>query len=486
MTLAVAPLVAAGGLLAGSAAVRRAPDARAARAVATGCVAVTAAAAAAAMVAERVVPPNGVTGAVLFASGAGRWMPLVTLLAGLAATALAPVPSHGRRTFARILLILACGVAATAVTAPAAAVASWALSAFVVWRELRDGSPASVDILPAAPTHTHTHTHTGAVAVAVAVGEGEGEGGSGAGRRGAARLFGLHHLLGVGACTSGLLLAHRPGTTALAALLVTVGVGVRQCLLPLHLWHDSLARAAPPGILVAFTAGPAGLLLLPEITAALPAGGPAGSGRSGGWGWDWGWPAVAAALATALLGAGLGLVARDIRTALAQVSLALTGIVTCGALAGSGLAQAGAVVAWQVGAVATGGAVMIAAATEARRGPMALPGQGGCFARTPRLAVAFLLFGLTAVGYPATVGFIWEDLLLDGVGGWFVPLAGALVLAVAGSGATIMKWYFAGYTGRRDHLGEHDLTTREFRAVTLLLAVLLLAQVHPGLILPRY
>ncbi len=446
MTLAVAPLVATAALLAGSAAACRAPDARAARAVATGCVAVTTAAAAAAMVVERVGTPTGVPGVVLFASGAGRWMPLVTLLAGLAATALAPVPSHGRRTFARILLILACGAAATAVAAPAAAVASWALSAFVVWRELRAD-------------------------------------GGGAGRRGAARLFGLHHALGVGACTSGLLLAHRPGTTALAALLVTVGVGVRQCLLPLHLWHDSLARAAPPGILVAFTAGPAGLLLLPEITAALPASGPAGSG---GWGWDWGWPAVAAALATALLGAGLGLVARDIRTALAQVSLALTGIVTCGALAGSGLAQAGAVVAWQVGAVATGGAVMIAAATEARRGPMALPGQGGCFARTPRLAVAFLLFGLTAVGYPATVGFIWEDLLLDGVGGWFVPLAGALVLAVAGSGATIMKWYFAGYTGRRDHLGEHDLTTREFRAVTLLLAVLLLAQVHPGLILPRY
>ncbi|CUU58911.1 Proton-conducting membrane transporter [Parafrankia irregularis] len=494
MILAVTPLLVAIGLLGGSVAVRRSADPRAARATATWCVAVALGVIAVAMLAERLGAwPGGAGGVVLLAPGSGRWMPFVTCLAGLAATALAtvtsdsPWTSHSPRTFARTLLVLACGTAATASDGPGTALASWALSAVVVWRELVDAADPS-----------------GA---------------------GPARVFGLHHLLGVGACAVGLLLPGPLGPTA-AAVLVTFGVGVRQCLVPLHLWHGCLvgpgspkgsgaaagpgsaarrssaagpgsrarygspvgygapAGSVPPGLLVAFTAGPSGLLLLPEVARLLH-----------GQAWA-GW-VVAASGVTALLGAGLGLVAHDVRTALAQVGLALSGVVSCGALAGSvfgtaghgpagdpGVALVGAVLAWQVGAVATGGAVMIAAATEARRGPMALIGPGGCFARTPRLAVAFLLFGLTAVGYPATVGFVWEDLVLDGVGTWFVLLAAVLVLAVAGSGATVMKWYFAGYTGRRDHVGEHDLTVREFRAVTVLLVLLLLAQIHPAGLLP--
>ncbi|EFC82134.1 proton-conducting transporter membrane subunit [Parafrankia sp. EUN1f] len=483
MILAVTPLLVAIGLLGGSVAVRRSPDPRAARATATWCVAVALGVIAVAMLAERLGAwPGGAGGVVLLAPGSGRWMPFVTCLAGLAATALAPVTSdspwtsHSPRTFARMLLVLACGTAATASDGPGAALASWALSAVVVWRELADEADPS-----------------GA---------------------GPARVFGLHHLLGVGACAAGLLLSGPLGPTA-AAVLVTFGVGVRQCLVPLHLWHGCLvgpgspissgsaaghgsrarhgspvgygapAGSVPPGLLVAFTAGPSGLLLLPEVARLLH-------------GQVWAGWVVAASGVTALLGAGLGLVARDVRTALAQVGLALSGVVSCGALAGSvfgtaghgpagdlDVAAVGAVLAWQVGAVATSGAVMIAAATEARRGPMALVGPGGCFARTPRLAVAFLLFGLTAVGYPATIGFVWEDLVLDGVGTWFVLLAVVLVLAVAGSGATVMKWYFAGYTGRRDHVGEHDLTVREFRAVTVLLVLLLLAQIHPAGLLPE-
>ncbi|CAI7975153.1 Proton_antipo_M domain-containing protein [Frankia sp. Hr75.2] len=442
MTVAVVPFVAAAFLLAGSVAARRAPDPRAARAAAAGCVTVTALGVAATMAGTRWTgwPDGHQVG--LLAPGSGWWMPFVTCLAGLGATALAPitppltaathgdaraVASHDQATFARIMLVLACGAAATAVADPVAAVISWALSACVVWREMRERAPG----------------------------------------RGPTRLFALHHFVGVGACAAGLLLADGLGGTA-AALLLVAGVGVRQCLLPLHLWFEPFARTAPAGLVVAFAAGPAGVLLLPEVGRAVP---------------DRGW-VVAAAAATALLGAGLGLVARDVRSALAQVGLVLSGIVSCGVLIGSESARSGAVLAWQVGAVAAGGATMIAAATEARRGPMLLTGPGGCFARTPRLAVAFLLFGLTSIGFPATLGFIWEDLLLDGVGGWSLPVTGALVLAIAGAGATVMKWYFAGYTGRRDHVGEQDLTPRESNAVTVLLAALILGELAPALLLP--
>ncbi|WP_018502700.1 proton-conducting transporter transmembrane domain-containing protein [Parafrankia discariae] len=464
MTIAAVPCVAAAFLLVGSVLARRAPDPRSARAAAAGCVTVTALGVAVTMVVARWTGwPDGHRVGLL-APGSGWWMPFVTCLAGLAATALAPitpprtipslaaglpavaarpdarsVASHDQATFARILLVLAGGTAATAVAGPpgaagppgvagpTAAVISWALSAFVVWRELRERAPG----------------------------------------RGPTRLFALHHLVGVGACAAGLLLADRLGGTV-AALLLAVGVGVRQCLLPLHLWYEPFARTAPAGLVVAFAAGPAGVLLLPEVGRAVP---------------DHGW-VVAVAAASALLGAGLGLVARDVRSALAQIGLALSGVLSCGILIGSEPARSGAVLSWQVGAVAAGGAMMIAAATEARRGPMLLTGPGGCFARTPRLAVAFLLFGLTSIGFPATLGFVWEDLLLDGVGGWSVPAAGALVLAVAGAGATVMKWYFAGYTGRRDHVGEQDLTPRESNAVTVLLAALILGELAPALLLP--
>jgi formate hydrogenlyase subunit 3/multisubunit Na+/H+ antiporter MnhD subunit len=190
------------------------------------------------------------------------------------------------------------------------------------------------------------------------------------------------------------------------------------------------------------------------------------------------------AAVSALLSALLGLVQPDARRGLSAVAVSVSGIVACGIAGASPTTVAGAVLAWQVYAIGMAGALMVLSATEARRGPITLTGAGGSFARTPKLAVAFLILGLAVVGFPATLGFVGEDLLIEGTRESSSLLMVALAVATAANGATVVRWFFTGFTGRRDHIGEPDLTTRELWAVTAALAVLLVGGLAPGGLVP--
>ncbi|SNQ45924.1 conserved membrane hypothetical protein [Frankia canadensis] len=188
---------------------------------------------------------------------------------------------------------------------------------------------------------------------------------------------------------------------------------------------------------------------------------------------------------SALLGSLLGLIQPDARRGLGAVAVSVSGIVACGLAGGAPTSVAGAVLAWQVYAIGMAGALMVLSATEARRGPMTSAGAGGSFARTPRLAAAFLLLGLAVAGFPATLGFAGEDLLIEGARGSSSLLAVALAVATAANGATVMRWFFIGFTGRRDHMGETDLTTRELWVVTAALLALLVGGLAPGGLVPH-
>jgi NADH-quinone oxidoreductase subunit M len=90
---------------------------------------------------------------------------------------------------------------------------------------------------------------------------------------------------------------------------------------------------------------------------------------------------------------------------------------------------------------------MTLAALEARRGTLSLKRWEGTYRSTPLLGISFLVFGLTSVGFPGTLGFIGEEALAHGA---FedAPLRGALVLfASALNGITVMRFYFALFGG---------------------------------------
>ena len=95
------------------------------------------------------------------------------------------------------------------------------------------------------------------------------------------------------------------------------------------------------------------------------------------------------------------------------------------------------------------------------------------------LATAFLILGLSTVGFPLTLGFVAEDLLVQGAVESYPWLALVLILATAFNGITVMRCFFNLFSGSRQDHGERDLTSRENYALTLVIAMLVLGGLVP-------
>ncbi|GGS53405.1 hypothetical protein [Actinokineospora fastidiosa] len=260
---------------------------------------------------------------------------------------------------------------------------------------------------------------------------------------------------------------HPPRTVALVCLLFAAATGhlaVRHPVADALLWACSIALAWPflrgPGYLMAQAAGmacagwgvPLGALarsvawttrapmaVLVAVTAvpvhatALPT------------------PVRTAAAAFAAVAAAYALAQVDVRRVLAGLALSLNGFLLAG-------------VAWQALAIAVSGLAMTTAALEARRGGLSLAIPNGSLTETPRLAVAFLVFGLAAVGFPPLLGFAGVHHAIEAT-----PL---LALAAAVNGITVLRAFLRLFGGVVHRTGEHDLTRMERYAVTIAAATL--------------
>jgi hypothetical protein len=352
--------------------------------------------------------------------------PFVNLLVALLAIAMAPVQSHRPRTLGVILTVVALAIAFVSTDQPIVLTVLWAASIAVVGRELTRLNPG--DSL-------------------------------------CARAFRRYQTISV--------IALALGTIALAAGYPMVGAGawllaiaVREASMPLHGWLPLVAERAPLGLFVAFVAPQTGVYAQLTVCGELSGGSLAHV-----------FAAVGAF--TGILAAGLGVVQTSARRAAAWLVISQTGLIAFGLENTSEVGKAGAVLSWQVMALATSGFVMTIAALEARRGELSLRRPGGSFSRTPRMAVAFLLLGFASVALPLTLGFVAEDLLIQGSVDEY-PLVGvAVILATALNGINVMRCFSILFSGTRSHAGEQDLTRMEASAVTTILAVLLLGGLWP-------
>lgn len=354
--------------------------------------------------------------------------PFVYLLVGLLAAALAPAASHPPRTLGDLLRLVAVSLAFVAFDT--------ALPLFVLWG-------LSVGLLA-----------------------------RGLGRVDASlrRAFLRYQVPGLAfaAVGTGLLAAGRAAEGAVCWL---VAIFSREAIAPFHGWLPFVAGRAPLGLLAAFVGPQLGVHAhLALVADALPHTAAHAFAWAGG--------------ATAVLGAAIGLVQTDARAAIAWIVVSQTGFVAFGLENASDVGRTGAVLTWQVSAIAVTGFLMAAAALEARRGALSLREPGGSFARTPRMATAFLFLGFASVGLPLTLGFVAEDLLVQGSVDEFPALVFGLLLATALNGINVLRCFFTLFSGKRDHLGEQDLGVRERLALTLAMAVLLLGGVFPRAFVP--
>ena len=428
------PLAAAAAVAAASLSVAAADDPRRAR---IRAMATLLAAAAALAVATLAVGAAGLAHQSLSAFGL-QWelacpdwhaaAPFVCLLVGLLATALAPAASHPPRTLGDLLLLVAVSMAFVAFEDALPLFVLWALSVGLLARGL-----GRIDV-------------------------------------GFRRVFLRYQLPGLAfaAVGAGFFAAGRAAEGATCWL---VAIFAREAIAPFHGWLPLVAGRAPLGLLAAFVGPQLGVHAhLALVADAVPHAAAHGFAWAGG--------------VTAVLGAAIGLAQTEARRAIAWIVVSQTGLVAFGLENASAVGRTGAVLTWQVSAVAVTGFLMAAAALEARRGALSLREPGGSFARTPRMATAFLFLGFASVGLPLTLGFVAEDLLVQGSVDEFPALVFGLLLATALNGINVLRCFFTLFSGKRDHIGEQDLGARERLALTLAMALLLLGGVCPRWFVP--
>jgi NADH-quinone oxidoreductase subunit M len=260
----------------------------------------------------------------------------------------------------------------------------------------------------------------------------------------------------------------RPNAHILAPLLLLACAG-RMGIFPFHLWVPIALGRGRLAVMLPSVVSPIGSYVLVRLAIGLfPVA-------------TRGWCGVLTAMATvsALYGAVLALGQHDARRQLGYLWSSVAGFVLAGAATLDAQGLSGALVHDLALTIALTGLVLIVRAVEARTGTTDFRRLGGLVTQAPRMATGYFLLGAAAVGFPATVTFVSEDLVVQGLIRTRPVVAVALLMAMAINGVTLVRSFkriFLGPTSRYLHEDAvvHDLLPRE-RWVLALLVVALLA-----------
>jgi NADH-quinone oxidoreductase subunit M len=116
----------------------------------------------------------------------------------------------------------------------------------------------------------------------------------------------------------------------------------------------------------------------------------------------------------------------------------------------SASALAGGLVVWLSAGLAFAGLARCVLVLEARRGRLDLTSYHGGYERMPLLAISFLAMGLACTGFPGTLGFVGQELLVSGAVDAFPVMGFAIVVASALTGLAVVRMYFSLFCGRPD------------------------------------
>jgi NADH-quinone oxidoreductase subunit M len=156
------------------------------------------------------------------------------------------------------------------------------------------------------------------------------------------------------------------------------------------------------------------------------------------------------ALVTAVYGAALALVQTSARRACGYLFMSQSALVMAGLDCSSASALAGALLVWLSAGLGFAGLARCVLVLEARRGRLDLATYHGGYERMPLLAISFLAMGLACTGFPGTLGFIGQELLVDGAVDAFPVMGFAIVIASALTGMAVLRMYFSLFCGRPD------------------------------------
>lgn len=279
------------------------------------------------------------------------------------------------------------------------------------------------------------------------------------------RVFGLHMGVYAALLLGGygwLKATEQPGEIALVAgAMLTAAALLRSGVAPMHCWMTDLFEKATFGTAILFVTPLTGAYAAMRLVLPIAP--------------SWALQSIAIiSIVTAVYASGMAIVQREARRFFCYLFLSNASLVLVGLELVTPLGLTGALCVWlSVGLSLTGFGITLRS-IESRIGRVSLADYHGLYEQMPMLAGFFLLTGMASIGFPATVGFIGLELLVEGVVDVY-PLTGtAVVLAAAFNGIAIMAVYFRVFTGKR-HTSPVSLRIRPAeRIAVLILSALIL------------
>jgi NADH-quinone oxidoreductase subunit M len=229
-----------------------------------------------------------------------------------------------------------------------------------------------------------------------------------------------------------------------AMWLIVVAALVRKGIVPFHAWVPEVFDRGRMGPAILFNAPQVGAYI--TVVLIVPRASP-----------EMLRTIALLALGTAVYGAALALVQRSARRACGYLFMSQSALVMAGLDCTSVTALAGGLLVWLSAGLGFAGLARCVLVLEARRGRLDLTRYHGGYDRMPVLAISFLAMGLACTGFPGTLGFIGQELLVDGAVDVFPFMGFAVVIASALTGLAVLRMYFSLFCGRSDVLAHPSL-----------------------------
>jgi NADH-quinone oxidoreductase subunit M len=230
-----------------------------------------------------------------------------------------------------------------------------------------------------------------------------------------------------------------------ALWLIAVAALVRKGIVPFHAWVPEVFDRGRLGPAILFNAPQVGAYM--TVVLIVPRASP-----------DLLRVIALLALGTAVYGAALALVQRSARRACGYLFMSQSALVMAGLDCTSVTALTGGLLVWLSAGLGFAGLARSVLVLEARRGRLDLTRHHGGYERMPVLAVSFLALGLACTGFPGTLGFIGQDLLVEGAVDAFPVMGFAVVAASALTGLAVLRMYFSLFCGRSDERAHPGLS----------------------------
>jgi len=261
------------------------------------------------------------------------------------------------------------------------------------------------------------------------------------------------------------------GLETIGLWLIAVAALVRKGIVPFHAWIPEVFDHGRLGPVILFSAPQVGAYM--TVVLIVPRASP-----------EMLRVIAVLALGTAVYGAALALVQSSARRACGYLFMSQSALVMAGLDCSSASALAGGLLLWLSAGLAFGGLARCVLVLEARRGRLDLTTFHGGYDRMPVLASSFLAMGLACTGFPGTLGFVGQELLVNGAVDVFPLMGFAVVVASALTGLAVARMYFSLFCGRPDPIARSGLPLGLTRREAWTFVALVLALVALG-IFPR-